>query len=821
LRVGKRTSDPSLPCSQTIAYGWEQRKLARTDEINWPHAADLALWCLQTEPERRPQSFEQILGHRFFDESGQLHLLDSDAAWHPPWHPPLLPTLKLAAARCTKEMHAAIRAGELEKLKAVFARGAVHVLAEMQNLSSIVLPFHHAAMRGNSEVMEFLMAEVPALHVDHESFGTNGDLLRFVKDVLDRQDQFGYTALHWCAAYNHADIARKLLKQGCDPSICNHSGKTAWDVAESANSTEVLALFDETSTITAEKEQSGPAPDQGVDESDKTVGCIEESLLRREWERRKRRPDVPPTSDDIELDHARLTYWNVEPYENWRQIGEGGNGRVFLVTEVAPTIQIVYNSKEVRQFHKAVVKFAKPDGVEMLKAEVESLSVLKHKNVVEILGMAEGGAPEMEGSRWMMLLEFCESDLNRLLHVNDDPKNYSWKLMGRLCREIVDGMAYLHGKEHEATKQTYMHLDLKPDNILLANEGTKEQPVWTAKIADFGWDPQLKQDEWTGTALYMAPEFAIRILELDKLYRGVALPTDSKGNDIDVGPAADVFSFGVLLWEMFARKTPFDALAALKGGTPPPCSCASPLQSGTACLRKMSKWMVGEDQLRPVIPVNFPAALRLLVEACWAEEPVSRPNFADIQQALQSMHVDWFAPTATPAPPAPPQTVQEWLDKLGLGSKLELLESYLQGTPKTIEDNAFREFVEDEDLDDYVDEMVGEGDDELNADELNVDEAAKLKAALHDLIGEDGADPEAGQESQDWDALVKSFGRPGTQTMLERNDNELKRLREEVVQLRAEVRRGAQGTSGTMVSEQTFRELLEPEPEPESEPDEI
>jgi small-conductance mechanosensitive channel len=99
---------------------------------------------------------------------------------------------------------------------------------------------------------------------------------------------------------------------------------------------------------------------------------------------------------------------------------------------------------------------------------------------------------------------------------------------------------------------------------------------------------------------------------------------------------------------------------------------------------------------------------------------------------------------------------------------------------------------------------------------LTEDEAAKLKETLH---SPNGADPEAGQESHDWDALVKSFGRPRTQTMQERNDNELKRLREEVVQLRAEVRRGAQGTSGTMVSEQTFQELLEPEPEPESEPE--
>eukprot|EP01047_Picozoa_sp_COSAG01_P039234 COSAG01_NODE_3229_length_6382_cov_76.522521_1_plen_222_part_00 len=144
-----------------------------------------------------------------------------------------------------KQMHAAIKVGDLSKLKAVFDRGAVNVMAEMQlTESTSALPFHHAAMRGDLEVMDLLMAEVPALQMDHDSFGTNSDLLRFVKDVLNRQDQFGYTALHWCAAYNHADVALELLNQGCDPSICNHSGKTAWDVAESAKSNAVLQLFD-------------------------------------------------------------------------------------------------------------------------------------------------------------------------------------------------------------------------------------------------------------------------------------------------------------------------------------------------------------------------------------------------------------------------------------------------------------------------------------------------------------------------------------------------------------------------------------------------
>jgi hypothetical protein len=224
---------------QKIAYGWEQHKVALISQLPWQDAADLALWCLQTTPERRPKSFQEILGHKFFDDSGEFHLLKSGTnALEPMEYSKLI-------EENIKQMRAAIKVRDLSKLKAVFDQGAVNVMGEMQlTESTSALPFHHAAMRGDLDVMKFLMAEVPALQLDHDSFSTQDKFSHFVSDILGRQDQFGYTALHWCAAYDHADVARELLNQGCNPSICNHSGKTAWDVAESAESTEVLALFE-------------------------------------------------------------------------------------------------------------------------------------------------------------------------------------------------------------------------------------------------------------------------------------------------------------------------------------------------------------------------------------------------------------------------------------------------------------------------------------------------------------------------------------------------------------------------------------------------
>eukprot|EP01047_Picozoa_sp_COSAG01_P018602 COSAG01_NODE_1011_length_12147_cov_12.737384_9_plen_456_part_00 len=67
-------------CSQTIAYKWEQHKIALTSQLEWKDAADLALCCLQTKPGRRPRSFEDVLQHPFFGgEATTEPQLEADA----------------------------------------------------------------------------------------------------------------------------------------------------------------------------------------------------------------------------------------------------------------------------------------------------------------------------------------------------------------------------------------------------------------------------------------------------------------------------------------------------------------------------------------------------------------------------------------------------------------------------------------------------------------------------------------------------------------------------------------------------------------------
>ena len=150
-------------------------------------------------------------------------------------------------------------------------------------------------------------------------------------------------------------------------------------------------------------------------------------------------------------------------------------GKVYLISNVLPPVCI-----GSRMFSRFVVKVAKTDtkgAAEDLISEVEALANLSHVNIVQILGFVHGPSPQDERPAYMMCLEYAESDLQKLLHHKDDAVHgdYSQALMVTLAVEIARGLAYIHSMDK-------MHLDLKPENVLLARDGDE----WTAKVADFG-----------------------------------------------------------------------------------------------------------------------------------------------------------------------------------------------------------------------------------------------------------------------------------------------------------------------------------------------
>uniref|UniRef100_A0A383WP55 Protein kinase domain-containing protein n=1 Tax=Tetradesmus obliquus TaxID=3088 RepID=A0A383WP55_TETOB len=163
------------------------------------------------------------------------------------------------------------------------------------------------------------------------------------------------------------------------------------------------------------------------------------------------------------------------------------------------------------------------------------------------------------------------------------------KLYSRLL-ETANGMAYLHSKG-------VLHGDLKAGNVLLQNvHGSFDQ---VAKISDFGLAAVLldgathRSTASMGTITHMAPEV---------LRSG------------HISPAADVYSFAIMMWEVFTSRQAYQGL-----------------HYGTVVER------VVIQKQRPTIPDDMPQEYSLLMSTCWDAEPTSRPSFQQIARCLELM----------------------------------------------------------------------------------------------------------------------------------------------------------------------------------------
>jgi serine/threonine protein kinase len=154
-------------------------------------------------------------------------------------------------------------------------------------------------------------------------------------------------------------------------------------------------------------------------------------------------------------------------------------------------------------------------------------------------------------------------------------------------------MAYLHSRN-------VIHRDLKPSNILLTREHR-------TKISDFGMSVANTGQELTaetGTYRYMAPE----VIRHEKYSSN-----------------ADVYSFGLCLWQLITREVPFATM--------------TPIQAA---------YSVAEGR-RPTIPSSTPRRLQEIIMACWDHDSRKRPSFTFIAMALADYVRTKFSPASVGA----------------------------------------------------------------------------------------------------------------------------------------------------------------------------
>merc|ERR1712194_145959 len=157
----------------------------------------------------------------------------------------------------------------------------------------------------------------------------------------------------------------------------------------------------------------------------------------------------------------------------------------------------------------------------------------------------------------------------------------------QVARDIADAMVYLHSKK-------IIFRDLKPDNVGFDGQGV-------VKLFDFGFAAGLPERtaenlggllfDRCGTPRYMAPEVGL-----------------SQG----YGLASDVYSFGILLWEI--------------------CSLAKPFAEITSVDEFNEKVFEGGE--RPKVEGNWPRSAKALIRGCWTTWPGSRPSILEVRSSL-------------------------------------------------------------------------------------------------------------------------------------------------------------------------------------------
>jgi eukaryotic-like serine/threonine-protein kinase len=220
-------------------------------------------------------------------------------------------------------------------------------------------------------------------------------------------------------------------------------------------------------------------------------------------------------------------------YRLLEQIGEGGFGVVYMAEQQEPVrrrvaLKIIKLGMDTKQ---VIARF---------EAERQALALMDHPNIAKVLdaGATETGRPffVMELVRGIKITDYC--DQNRL------STRERLELFVKVCRAI-----------QHAHQKGIIHRDIKPSNILVTvNDGI---PV--PRVIDFGIAKATAQQRLTdktlftsfaqfiGTPAYMSPEQAVM-------------------TSVDIDTRSDIYSLGVLLYELLTGVTPFDAKELLDGG---------------------------------------------------------------------------------------------------------------------------------------------------------------------------------------------------------------------------------------------------------------
>ncbi|EGR33833.1 protein kinase, putative, partial [Ichthyophthirius multifiliis] len=247
-----------------------------------------------------------------------------------------------------------------------------------------------------------------------------------------------------------------------------------------------------------------------------------------------------------------------------KQINEGGYGIIYRAKWRECTVAV--KKFKIDQINETIIRD--------FLSECHAMEALRHPNIVMFLGACT------KPPNFCIILELCQR--GSLWNLLQTPEiSLSWEDKRKLALDTARGVHYLH-----QCTPPIIHRDLKSLNILL-DENLR------CKLADFGWTKAIDNymSNKIGTYQWMAPEVISSNSYTEK---------------------ADVFSYGIILWEIASREPPYRN------------------KSGQTVSIE-----VIQNDLRPSIPKKTPETLANLMKRCWDKEPQKRPSFKEIIKILE------------------------------------------------------------------------------------------------------------------------------------------------------------------------------------------
>ncbi|XP_040568836.1 probable serine/threonine-protein kinase DDB_G0270146 isoform X1 [Lepeophtheirus salmonis] len=291
------------------------------------------------------------------------------------------------------------------------------------------------------------------------------------------------------------------------------------------------------------------------------------------------------TKEPKQTDHysnLRITYLNsINVHQNLIKystspviIGHGTYSNVYKG-------QLFNKEVAVKRFNKS--KESSVNKKNLLHEGIMSLQ-LRHENIIQLLGVICND----KDSLYALIFEYM--NLGSLeSYILNSHNSISTAFILSITNEVGNALCYMHDRG-------IVHLDVKSSNILLTNHPCKIR----AKLADLGFAQKLVPHNSSkilsirGTPAWMAPEILV------------------KRKRIYMYPSADIYSFGILLWQLFERKEPYKDLS----------------------IGEVYEFKAKNHH--PELSSLFTSALKEILLLCWYLDPFSRPSIREILKKMNS-----------------------------------------------------------------------------------------------------------------------------------------------------------------------------------------